>query len=70
MVEEGVHELESYLDKAVLSGYTEVSIIHGKGTGALREGIIDYLRGCRYIKDFRTGGHGEGGLGCTIVTLK
>lgn len=70
MVEESIHELESYLDKAILSGYTEVSVIHGKGTGALREGVLDYLRECRYVKDFRTGGHGEGGLGCTVVTLK
>lgn len=70
MVEDAIHELESYLDRAVLSGYNEINVIHGKGTGALREGILKYLKTCRYVKDFRMGGHGEGGLGCTVVTLK
>lgn len=70
MVEEGIRELELYLDKAVLSGYSEVSIIHGKGTGALREGILKYLKECIYVNDYRAGGHGEGGIGCTVVKLK
>lgn len=70
MVEDGIYELESYLDRAVLSGYNEISIIHGKGTGALREGILKYLKTCRYVKEYRIGGHNEGGLECTVVTLK
>lgn len=70
MVDEAIHELETYLDRAVMNSYTEVYIIHGKGTGALREGILKYLKNCRYIKEFRIGGHGEGGLGCTVATLK
>ncbi|MDR3258251.1 MAG: endonuclease MutS2 [Fusobacteriaceae bacterium] len=70
MVDEAIFELENYLDRAVMNSYTEVYIIHGKGTGALREGILKYLKDCRYVKDFRIGGHGEGGLGCTVVTLK
>ena len=70
MVDEAVYELETYLDRAVMNSYNEVYIIHGKGTGALREGILNYLKGCRYVKEYRLGGHGEGGLGCTVVTLK
>lgn len=70
MVDEAVYELETYLDRAVMNSYTEVYIIHGKGTGALREGILNYLKKCRYVKEYRLGGHGEGGLGCTVVTLK
>ena len=70
MVDEAVYELETYLDRATLNGYTEVYIIHGKGTGALREGILKYLKTCKYVKEYRIGGHGEGGLGCTVVTLK
>jgi len=70
MVDEAVYELETYLDRATLNGYTEVYVIHGKGTGALREGILKYLKTCKYVKEYRIGGHGEGGLGCTVVTLK
>lgn len=70
MVDEGIFELENYLDRAVMNSYTEVYIIHGKGTGALREGILNYLKKCPYVKEYRIGGHGEGGLGCTVVTLK
>ncbi len=70
MVDEGIHELESYMDSALLSGYNEIHIIHGKGTGALRKGILEYLRTCRYVKDFRTANQNEGGFGCTVVTLK
>ncbi|MDD7392638.1 MAG: endonuclease MutS2 [Fusobacterium gastrosuis] len=70
MVDEAIYELETYLDRATLNSYTEVYVIHGKGTGALREGILKYLKTCRYVKDFRIGGHGEGGLGCTVVSLK
>jgi DNA mismatch repair protein MutS2 len=70
MVEEAVFDLETYMDRALLNGFTEVYVIHGKGTGALRTGILKYLKECRYVKAFRTGGHGEGGLGCTVVTLK
>lgn len=70
MVDEGIHELETYLDRALLNGYHEIYVIHGKGTGALRNGILDYLKTCPYVKEYRIGGHGEGGLGCTVVTLK
>ena len=70
MVDEAVYELETYLDRAIMNSYNEVYVIHGKGTGALREGILNYLKKCPYVKEYRIGGHGEGGLGCTVVTLK
>lgn len=53
-----------------MSGYNEIHVIHGKGTGALRTGILDYLKTSRYVKTFRAGSFNEGGIGCTVVTLK
>ena len=70
MVDEGICELETYFDRAVMSGYTEVFVVHGKGTGALRDGVIKFLKTSRYVKEFRVGGHNEGGMGCTVVMLK
>ena len=70
MVDDAIVELEAYLDKATMNSYSEVYIIHGKGTGALREGVLKYLKESPYVKSFRIGGHGEGGLGCTVATLK
>lgn len=70
MVNDAIVELEAYLDRATMNSYSEVYIIHGKGTGALREGVLKYLKESPYVKSFRIGGHGEGGLGCTVVTLK
>ncbi len=70
MVEEGIHELESYMDRAVLNGYKEIQVVTGNGTGALRKGIVEYLKQSRYVKEFRFGGQGEGGVGCIVTTLK
>jgi len=70
MVDEAVYEIENYLDRAVMNSYNEVYIIHGKGTGALREGILKYLKACPYVSEFRIGNQNEGGLGCTVATLK
>jgi len=70
MVEESVYDLESYFDSAMLNGYKEVQVITGNGTGALRKGVVSYLKECRYVKEFRFGGQGEGGVGCIVVTLK
>lgn len=70
MVDEGIHELESYMDSALLNGYNEIYVVHGKGTGALRTGILTYLKKSKYVKDFRTANQNEGGLGCTVVTLR
>ena len=52
-----------------LSGLNEVSIIHGKGTGILREGIKQYLKSHKYVKEFRVGNFNEGGDGITIVSF-
>ncbi|MCK5779512.1 MAG: endonuclease MutS2 [Psychrilyobacter sp.] len=70
MVEDSVHELENYMDRAVLSGYSTIQVVHGKGTGQLRKGIQAYLKTCRYVESFRDANMNEGGLGCTVVTLK
>lgn len=70
LVDEAIHELETYMDRAMMNGYVEIYVIHGKGTGALRNGILQYLKTSRYVKEFRTGNYNEGGMGCTVVTLK
>lgn len=62
--------VEKYLDDAVLAGYPRVSIIHGKGTGALRTGVKELLKNHRSVKSTRFGEAGEGGSGVTVVELK
>lgn len=69
-VEEGILELDRYIDQALRLGLGEITVIHGKGTGILRKGIHDYLRKNRFVKSFRLGVYGEGETGVTIVTLK
>ncbi|MGG0186136.1 endonuclease MutS2 [Bacillus rhizoplanae] len=68
--EDAMARVEKYLDDAQLASYSRVSIIHGKGTGALRQGVQDYLKNHRGVKSFRYGDMGEGGLGVTVVELK
>ena len=70
MVDDAIHELENYLDKAMMSGYGEIYVIHGKGTGQLRKGIQEFLRTCPYIDSYRDANQNEGGLGCTVVKFK
>ena len=70
MVEEAVYAIDRYLDQAILAGYREVYLIHGKGTGALRTGVQQFLRNHPNVKRFRLGGHGEGGSGVTVVELQ
>lgn len=67
--EEAMYELESYMDRAVMENYSRVTIIHGRGTGALRKGVESFIERSAYIKSSRFGGEGEGGSGVTIVEL-
>lgn len=69
-VEDGIAEIDRYLDEVLLAGFHSVSIIHGHGTGVLRKGVHEFLRGHRNVKSFRLGGQGEGGVGATIVELR
>ena len=68
--EDALTELDKYLEDANLVGLDWVRIIHGKGTGALRLAIRSYLKGHRYVKDFRDGIREEGGYGVTVINLK
>lgn len=70
LVEESLILLDKYLDDAVLTGINQVSVIHGKGTGALRSGIHQFLQKHRHVAEYRLGEFGEGDSGVTIVTLK
>jgi DNA mismatch repair protein MutS2 len=70
LVEEGTYALDKYLDDAVLSGVGLIYVIHGKGTGAMRAGIQDFLRGHPHVRNFRIGEYGEGDSGVTVVELK
>lgn len=69
-VEEAIVEIDKYLDDAYLFGHKEVRLIHGKGTGALRKGVQNYLPRQKHVKSFRDGSFSEGGLGVTVVELK
>ena len=69
-VDEGVSALEKYLDDACMAHLETVRIVHGKGTGALRKGVHDYLRRQKRVASFRLGQYGEGDAGVTIVQLK
>lgn len=69
-VSEAVQEVDAFIDQAVLGGLEEVKIIHGVGTGKLKEGIRNHLRGMKNVAEFRQGVYGEGEAGVTIVKLK
>lgn len=69
-VDEAVSELDKYLDDALLSHLGSIRIVHGKGTGALRKGIHEYLRRQKYVKSYRLAEFGEGDAGVTIVEFK
>ncbi|BDG44574.1 endonuclease MutS2 [Saccharococcus caldoxylosilyticus] len=68
--EDALARLEKYIDDALLAGYPRVSIIHGKGTGALRKGVQEFLKKHRAVKSFHFGEASEGGTGVTVVELK
>lgn len=67
---EAIDKLDKYLDDVYLAGVSPVTIIHGKGTGALRKAVHEYLRGNPRVKGYRLGQYGEGEAGVTIVEMK
>lgn len=69
-VDEAISKLDKYLDDALLSNMHQVTVVHGKGTGALRKGIHNYLKAQRHVASFRNGEFGEGDMGVTIVELR
>ena len=68
--DEGIHETDSFIDNAVMSGITMLTIIHGRGTGVLKNAIRAHLKRHPSVKSFRPGVYGEGEDGVTIVELK
>jgi DNA mismatch repair protein MutS2 len=67
--EDAIQELDKYLDDATLAGLAQVTVIHGKGTGALRQAVRDHLSRHPEVASFRLGGESEGGSGATIIEL-
>lgn len=68
-VDEALYRLDQFLNDAFVAGFSEVRIIHGKGTGALRQAVRDALRNHPLVKAFRSGLYGEGESGVTVVQL-
>lgn len=68
--DEALINLETYLDRAMLNGYHEVYIIHGKGTMVLRKRIHEFLKTSKYVTEFKDANQNEGGIGCTVAILK
>ena len=68
--EEALLDLDRFLDSAVLSGVTQVTVIHGKGTGVLRKAVQGHLKGHPHVRDYRLGVYGVGEAGVTVVTLR
>jgi DNA mismatch repair protein MutS2 len=69
-VDEGILELDRYIDHALRMGIGEFTVIHGKGTGVLRTAVREYLKKSSFVKTHRLGTFGEGEDGVSIVTLK
>ena len=69
-VDEALPELDKYLDDAYLSHLSQVTIIHGRGTGALKDAVHAHLKRTKYVKSYRLGAFGEGDQGVTIVEFK
>ena len=70
MGDEGVMEVDRFIDSCLLSGISVITIIHGKGTGALRAAVQQYLRKNPHVKSFRDGAYGEGEAGVTVAELE
>ena len=69
-VSSAIEILDKYLDSCKMANLSQVRVVHGKGTGKLREGIHKYLKSSKYVKSFNIAGYGEGDFGVTIVNLK
>lgn len=69
-VDEALSALDKYLDDAYIAHLSSVRVVHGKGTGALRNAVHNHLKRLKYVKEFRLGEYGEGDAGVTIVTFK
>ena len=69
-VDEAISQLDKYLDDAYIAHLPQVYVIHGKGTGALRNAVQNHLKKCSYVKSYSTGEHGDGGAGATVVEFK
>lgn len=68
--DEGIMELDGFIDSCIMGGLKIITVIHGKGTGVLREAVHRYLKSCKYVKSYRLGVYGEGEAGVTVVELK
>ena len=68
--EEALFEVDNFLSRAIMAGLPSVTVIHGKGTGAVRKAVHTYLKRCKGVASFRLGRYGEGEDGVTIVALK
>ncbi len=68
-VDEAMLKLDRYLDDAFLAGLYQVRVVHGKGTGTLRQAVREQLAKHPLVKSYRPGGYGEGGAGVTVVEL-
>ena len=68
--DEAIVELDKYLDDAYLAHLSPVRIVHGKGTGALRKAVHQFLRRQKHVDTYRLGEYGEGDAGVTLVTFK
>lgn len=69
-VDEAISALDKYLDDAYIAHLSSVRVVHGKGTGALRNAVHSHLKRLKYVKEYRLGEYGEGDAGVTIVTFK
>ncbi len=70
MTDEGVMEVDRFIDNCILGGIEQITIIHGKGTGALRSAVHEFLKRHKNVKSYRLGAYGEGEAGVTVAVLK
>ncbi len=68
-VDEALLKLDQFLNDAFVAGFYQVRIVHGKGTGTLRQAVAEYLNKHRLVRAYRSGWSGEGGAGATIVEM-